>query len=158
MTYGVPCVVLVFAFALAGCNGSTTNPTPLPSEPRVSPLPPRDATPAFHVSDVTLSGVVFEMTAGGRRPIEGVMVANGEGNAAVTDANGHYAMRPVWNCPCAAEPFVPPGMTFLWVSRDGFTDPPGLPRSVFDRGRGAPGWRDVMIDGDTRYDIELVRN
>jgi hypothetical protein len=33
-----------------------------------------------------------------------------------------------------------------------YEDPPGIPPS-----RRGPGWRDVLIDGDTRFDIELVR-
>ena len=33
-----------------------------------------------------------------------------------------------------------------------YEDPPGLPPS-----RRGPGWREVLIDGDTRFDIELVR-
>ena len=33
-----------------------------------------------------------------------------------------------------------------------YEDPPGLPPN-----RHGPGWREVLIDGDTRFDIELVR-
>ena len=106
---------------------------------------------------MTLSGFVFENTPTGRRPIEGVTVANGEGNYATTDASGFYSMRPVWVCPCPAQPRVEAGTTFLWVTKDGYIDPPGTPASVFGPGLGGPGTRDAKIDGDTRFDIELVR-
>ena len=109
------------------------------------------------MADVTLTGFVFESTPTGRRPLDGVDVANGEGNYATTDANGFYSIRPLWVCPCPAQPWVGPGTTFLWVTRDGYTDPPGTPDSVFGPALGRAGTRDVRIDGDTRFDIELVR-
>ncbi len=44
-------------------------------------------------------------------------------------------------------PGVPTPIAVGSYNRD-FEDPPGQPR---------PGWRDVLITGDTRLDIELVR-
>ena len=157
--------IVVFAAALAACDAA--DPTPAgptrdqPAQTRDQPAgqPPAGGSqdPAFHVADVTVSGIVFEITPAGRRPVEGVDVLNGEGSYATTDANGFYNLRPVWVCPCAAQPWVRTGMTFLWVAKDGYTDPSGTPASVFGRAAGASGARDVAVDGDTRFDIELVR-
>jgi hypothetical protein len=76
---------------------------------------------------------VYEVTPVGRVPIPDVAVycelCGMETHSwAYTDANG-----------------LP---TRLLVRQDGFADPPGLSN---------PGWREVRIDGDTRFDIELVR-
>lgn len=143
----------------SGCGGNVTSPTPPPATvAEVVPPPlPRTSYPAFRVADVVLSGLVFETTSQGRIPIAGVIVANGEGNHATTDANGIYSFGPVWVCPCAGQPWVEAGTTFLWVAKDGYGDPPDTPGSVFERGAPSPGTRDVKIDGDTRFDIELVR-
>jgi len=108
------------------------------------------------VADVTVSGVIFEMTPTGRVPIEGATVANGEGWFGLTDADGSFSFRPVWVCPCAAEPGVDAGTTSLWVGKDGYEDPAGQPPSRFSSYAG-PGYRDLMINGDTRIDIQLVR-
>ena len=152
-------LVALLAPGVSGCDGNVTGPTPPPATITQPVLPPAPGfpAPAFHVAEVTLSGVVFETTPNGRIPIGGVVVANGEGNAATTDANGFYSFGPVWVCPCAAQPWVEPGTTFLWVTKDGYVDPPGTPGSVFGSGVASPGTRDVKVDGDTRFDIELVR-
>ena len=44
----------------------------------------------------------------------------------------------------------------LIVRKEGYDDPTGLPPRTWP---GSPllGWRDVTINGDTRFDIELVR-
>ena len=153
---------LAIAAAFAACDGADPTPTgPTRDAQQVRPpdvRPPYDGdhNPAFQVADVTLSGFVFENTVTGRRTIEGVIVANGEGNYGTTDASGFYSIRPVWVCPCPAQPRVEAGMTFLWVTKDGYADPPGTPASVFGPGIDGPGTRDVRIDGDTRFDIELV--
>ena len=106
-------------------DGNVTGPPPPPAtitQP-VPPPAPGGPTPAFHVAEVKLSSVVFETTSNGRVPIAGVVVANFEGSAATTDANGFYSFGPVWVCPCAAQP---------WVARDNV--------SVGDEGRvrGSP--------------------
>ena len=48
-------------------------------------------------------------------------------------------------------PGVPIPIAVGYYNKD-YEDPPGLPAM----GHG-PGWREVLIDGDTRFDIELVR-
>jgi len=103
--------------------------------------------------DVTLSGVVFEPTPTGRAPIEGVTLHCGACGAethawAYTDSEGRYEFIGVWL------DGVP--TTSIWVGKDGFGDPPGLPTSGLPHRFGL-GWREVTIDGNTRFDIELVR-
>jgi hypothetical protein len=149
-------LLLVLTAGPAGCDGARLpSPTPPSTLPQQTSSP-GNPIPAFSVADVTVSGVVFEMTATGRVPIEGVTVANGEGWTGLTDANGSFSFGPVWACPCAAEPRVDAGTTSLWVGKDGYEDPPGQPPSRFSSYAG-PGYRDVMINGDTRIDIQLVR-
>ena len=120
---------LDFAATLAGCDGGGA--PGLIGPPPPPPPPPPAGGPAFSVADVTVSGFVFEVTSTGRVPIEGVTVANGEGWGGLTDANGAFSFRPVWVCPCAAQPWVPAGTTFLWVAKDGYEDPAGQTLSVF---------------------------
>ena len=150
-------VLLILALGIGACDGGRTT-TPLAPAPPPPPSPPPPPPPpaAFSVVDVTVSGVVFEVTATGRVPIEGVNVANGEGSFAVTDAKGSFSFSPVWVCPCAAQPWVPPGTTFLWIWKAGYDDPPGQPVSVFGAVVGANA-RDVTINGDTTVEIQLVR-
>jgi len=107
--------------------------------------------------DVTISGVVYEVTPSGEVPIEGVRIANGGGAPVLTetDGNGFFSFRPVRVCPCWSSPSIPAGTTLLFIEKNGYDDPPGLPESAF-RPHG-PGFRDVMIDGDTRVRIQLVR-
>jgi hypothetical protein len=104
------------------------------------------------MAEVTLSGVAYENTPAGRTPIEGVAVycepCGFETHTwAYTDANGFYSFFGVW---LDARP------TRIFARKEGFTDPPGLPRPTPPNPSG-PGWREVRIDGDTRFDIELVR-
>ena len=110
-------LLLALSTALAGCDGGRrSGPTgPSTFSPQQTPAPPPAANPASSVADVTLSGVVYEVTSDGQVPLEGVSVSNGEGEYAVTDANGFFSIRPVWVCPCAAQPWIDAGTTFLWV-------------------------------------------
>ena len=156
VTARVAFLLALLVGGLCGCERNVSGPTPPASSTRPAPTL-GNLSPAFYVADITLSGFVFETTPDGKRPITGVDVTNGEGDNALTDANGFYSLGPVWVCPCRAEPWVESGTTFLWVSKDGYGDPPGTPASVFWRGTPPPGTRDVKIDGDTRFDIELVR-
>ena len=145
-------VLVLLAAGVAGCDNPIVSPRPPGPSGDRGDHGPIDTT--FNIADVTLSGVVYDTTSGARVPLAGVTVLNGEGNGALTDENGFYSMRPVWVCPCAAEPWIAAGTTFLWVEKAGYIDPPGTPASVFPR--QGPGTRDVRIDGDTRFDLELV--
>ena len=143
------------AAGLVGCEGRG-----LPTPPTTFEGPqtvPQPEIPAFQVADVTVSGVVYEETPTGRTAIAGVLIANGEGWSGLTDANGFFSFKPVWVCPCAAQPAVPAGTTSLWVGKDGYGDPDGLMASSFGGVYAAPGYRDVAVDGDTHVEFELVR-
>jgi hypothetical protein len=57
---------------------------------------------------------------------------------------------------------VDAGITSIWVDKDGYEVPAWEPASVFGRRldpdvRPDLRLRDVTINGDTRFDIELVR-
>jgi len=107
---------------------------------------------------VSLSGVVYELTPTGRTPIAGAVVycepcGDETHTFANADENGFYHFSGdlatgggVW-----VAPGVPTPIVVGYYNKD-YEDPPGLP--VTSRG---PGWREVLIDGDTRFDIELVR-
>jgi hypothetical protein len=145
-------LLFLLTTGLAGCDGAHGL---APSAPRTF----NPDAPIFSVVDVTVSGVVYEVTPTGEMPIEGASVSNGEGQfrmvPQLTDANGFFSFRSVWVCPCAGSLVIPPGTTFLVIGKDGYKDPPGLSESVFRP--HAPGYRDVMIEGDTYVRIQLVR-
>ena len=84
-------LLLVLAVGLAGCNGAIT---PAPTAP--SPSPQQTLQPAnsggdtFYMTNLTLSGMVYEMTPAGRVPIAGVQLWSSEQAGADTDSNGMY--------------------------------------------------------------------
>jgi hypothetical protein len=147
---------LLMVPGLAGCSGSTEAPSaPAPSPP-VASQPPA-GTGGSVLADATLSGIVYEVTAGSPRQrvgIEGVSVyceqcGESTHNYAYTDSKGHYVFpKGVWT--------VGSFPIRVWVSKDGYQDPPGLPKPTLPNPSG-PGWREVLIDGDTQFDMELVR-
>ena len=167
-------LLVVIATGLAGCNGaSPSSPTAPSTAPQQTPPPPSAPRPAgngfdtYYVADVILSGVVYEMTPMGRVPIEGVLVRSDWFHMfptpdVVTDSRGFFSFGPVWVCPCSVAPVVEAGITAIWVDKDGYEAPAGQPASVFGYRldpdvRPDLRLRDVTIDGDTRVDIELVR-
>jgi hypothetical protein len=145
--------VLVLALGLAGCGSSGSPATPLtPSpQPTASPAPTAPAP----IGNNVLSGVVFEVTSTGRTPLEGVTV--------------YLLTCGAWNCPNAVtadfsvqtdrdglyriDGVYPGNLNFLWVrdERYDLVNPmaPGTCPDGCDRV--------VMVSGDTRLDIELVR-
>jgi hypothetical protein len=150
----IACLLLVPG--LAGCSSSTEAPSapspPVPSEPPV-------ATGVSVLTDATLSGMVYEVVAESPRQIvgiEGVSVycepcGESTHNFADTDSKGHYVFpRGVWT---EGRPSFP---VRIFVKKDGYQDPPGLPKTTPPNPSG-PGWREVVINGDTRFDMELVR-
>ena len=152
-------LIVVLAAGLAGCGGASSPSAPSTAQPQQTGP---DTYYVADVTNVTLSGVVYEMTPTGRVPIEGVRVTdyfhvypapNG-----VTDSHGFFSFRPVWVCPCSWAPWVDAGITSIWVDKDGYQLPAGQPASIFDKAVVKDSrLRDVKINGDTRLDIELVR-
>ena len=147
-------LVLALATGLAGCDGANS---PAPTAPSVAQAPVPSSAPTRTptpwppgvLSAYTLSGVVLEVTTTGERPIEGVAVycelcGEATHSWAFTDRTGFYSFTGVWTTPGARTP--------VWFSKEGYVDPPGVPRLV-----GESGYRQVLVDGDTRFDVQLVR-
>ena len=154
--------VLVLALGLGGCGGSDSPATPSPLPPQAvipAPAPGHSWLPGHTLRGVSLSGVVYELTSTGRRPIPQAYVyceaCSTETHMFVlADDNGFYHFSGdlatgggVW-----VAPGVPTDIAVGGSYNKDYEDPPGLPSS-----RRGPGWREVQIDGDTRFDIELVR-
>lgn len=157
----LPGGVLALALGLGGCGGADSStplaPSPLPPQAVVR-VPTAALFPPGTLTGVSLSGVVYELTPTGRKPIAGALVycelcGKETHTFATADDKGFYhfsgdlaAGGGVW-----VAPGVPTPINVGYYNRD-FEDPPGSP-VVFQ----GPGWRAVLIDGDTRFDIELVR-
>jgi len=155
----------LLVLGLAGCNDSVpiaTAPSPPPPLP-VTAVPPATPTPVFPprfvLTAVVLSGVVTEVTPRGTVPIADVYVycepcGQETHTFALTDANGVY--RFPGDPAMGGGVWLAPGtVTQIRVTKDGYQDPPGLP--ALTGPIREPGWRDVWIDGDTRFDVQLVR-
>jgi len=151
---GLMGVLCGLVLALAACNGSGSVPLPTaPSTPAPVPVPPTQP-PAGTFSNVTLSGFVFEQTVNGREPVEGAAVycepCGAETHTwAYSDSNGFYNFNGVWT---DATHFPTP----ILVRKDGYADPTGLPKTTPPNPSG-PGCREVVVNGDTQFDMELVR-
>lgn len=148
-------LILGFTAGAAGCDGGSPQPPTAPSTLQQAPGEPGSPRgfPPGVLTDATISGLVFELTATGRTPIEGVAVycelcGESTHSWSVTDANGFYSFTGVWN----AGKFP----TSLGVEKTGYGDPPGLP-AVTPPNPGGSGWREVMVVGHTRFDMELVK-
>ncbi len=156
--------LLILAATLSGCDGAPSpRPTPLPPQ---TPQTTGRGPDAYSVAAVILSGVVYEVTPAGRVPIEGVRIVSDFFHVfptpdAVTDSEGFFSFKRVWVCPCSWAPWVGAGITSILVEKDGYEIPAGQPASTFGRlnhdVRPDLRLRDVPIDGDTRFDVELVR-
>ena len=146
---------IVVLIALAGC-GSDAGRASVPTAPS-SPTPPQSVAtgrqpspwpPGVLDSNVTLSGVVFEIANGSELPIERAWVycelcGEETHSATYTDARGVYSFKGIWGT-----------VLSISVSKEGYEDPAGPTNTGFPNG---PGWRDVTINGDTRFNIQLAR-
>ena len=137
----LPVVFSIFvAIGMSGCSSPTgrTSPT-APSTPVVPPAPVPEPT-------YTLSGVVSELTETGKVPAEGVQMycdscGSPDGHRFTsTDANGFYSFSWARN-----------GVHPLLVWKDGYVvlDATGTPSD----GTAL----NATVDGDTRFDIQIVR-
>ena len=143
-------LILALATGVAGCDGANSPAPTAPAAVQAPLLPPasnpkRTQFPPGVLSAYTLSGVVFEVTTTGETPIEGVAVycelcGEETHSWSFTDSSGIYSFTGVWTTPGSPTP--------LWFSKEGYTDPLGVTTS---------GFRQVLINGDTRFAVELVR-
>lgn len=158
--------LLVLAQGVAGCGDTDSSSTPLgPSTvaPQAAPPPPRPPgswLAGYTLKDVSISGVVYESTPTGRVPIPGARVycelCGTETHTFTTaDASGLYIFR--GDLASGGGVWLSVGRpTPIFVENKGYRDPDGLPpfSSVCPSGFSC---REVLVDGDTRFDIELVR-
>ena len=151
MTTRVQLAIWLVIFQLSTGCGTGSSPMPsapssVPSAPVVPSIPVQASTAAVFVPNITLSGVAYELVQGERVPIEGVDVycepcGESTHNWATTDSKGFYTFTGIW------------GTSFpIRAGKKGYEDPPGA-RSASN---GA-GWRDVVINGDTQFDVQLVK-
>ena len=108
-------LLVVLAAGLAGCDRAVA-PTPTAPSPRQQQTPRlvHIGPDTYYVADVTLSGVVYEMTPAGRVPIKGALLYSAASEpptgtnditvSVTTDTNGRFSVRPVWICPCSWAP------------------------------------------------------
>lgn len=137
--------LLTLAASVAACGPSS--PSRFSTPVSASPVPPTIVTPAPPPTPNTLSGLVFESTASGRVPVEGVHVyCDGCGSpvghtSVFTGADGLYSFGWAYN-----------SVLPLLVQKAGYT----VVGATAILGDGFAR-RSVTINGDTQFDIELVR-
>ena len=150
-------VLVTLGPALASCGGPTSAAAPTaPAAVTVQPPPPPTTPvpastffygPHYILTDVTLSGVVFEVTPTGRVPVEGAEVycdaCGPTGHTSVkTNEGGFYGFRGLWLEPRVATPLI--------VRRDGY-------EVIGSAGNYPAGSTSVMVSADTTFDIRLLR-
>ena len=161
---GVVGLAVVISSCSSGYVANPVGPSTLPAQAGIppTPIPPSNVGPGawlggtYTLTAVSLHGLVYEETATGRAGIAGAAVyceVCGEDTHswAIADASGFYRFSSdlatgggVWLRPGA--------VTVVGVEHDGYQDPPGVPLMF-----NGPGWRQVMVTADTRFDIQLVR-
>ena len=159
---GIGVLVLVHSIA-SGCRGTATpvlfSPSPVPPTQAVAPPRPSGYSAGYTLSAVGLSGVVFEVTASGRSPLEGVTVycdACGDFGHSWTTTDGTGEYRFSRDIETGGGVWLSNALTPINARKPGYGDPAGLPPLTMTT-TDPTGWRDVRIVGDTRLDIELVR-
>jgi hypothetical protein len=145
----IGCFSLLMAVGLAGCDGADSPAPTAPSAvqaplPLPVPTPIRAQFPPGVLSAYTLSGLVFEVTTTGKMPIGGVQIycelcGEETHSWSATDSSGIYSFTGVWTTPGLPIP--------VSFGKKGYTDP------LAD----TSGNRQVLVNGDTRFDVELVR-
>jgi len=136
---------LFLAIGMSGC-GSSTGPT-APTAAPTAAVPPTLVPQPGPQPTYTLSGVVSELTPAGKVPAEGVRLycdscGSPDGHTFTSsDANGFYSFSWARN-----------GVHPLLIWKDGY--------DVIDHeGRLGNGTsvRNATVDGDTRFDVQIVR-
>jgi hypothetical protein len=143
--------LVIVGFGTAACE-PTASPT-APDGPSIStPAPtPAPGLPSYPVlTPARLSGVVSEMTAAGLIPLAGVEI--------YCDACGEFGHTQVTTDDSGAYDF---GQVGIWLAGGG-----SIPILIFKEGYDVPSgsqgplrWtqRYVTINGDTRFDFQMVR-
>ena len=149
---GVLCFLL--AAGQVGCDGGPASPTaPSSQTPQAAPKP--EPLVANHIlKPVALFGVITETTPTGDAPIAGVTVycdLCGEKGHTWTETGADGSYRFSGDLGAGGGIWLYSNQTTIWVGKDGYQDPPGT-----SWGTGT-GWKQVQIDGDTRFDMRLVR-
>jgi hypothetical protein len=147
-------LVLILAVGLTGCgDGSSPSPTaPSPATPQSVTRADYPNNGDYGLVGVTLFGVVFESTPVGPTPIADARVycdaCGAVGHTEVrTDANGYYSFN--GDLASGGGIWLATLTTPVSFNKEGYGDPAGM--------QSAAGLRDVPINGDTRFDVELVR-
>jgi len=146
--------LVIVGFVTAACEptSSPTAPsavTPGPTVPAPTPAPsPSPSRPVL--TPARLSGVVSEMTAAGLIPLAGVEI--------YCDACGVVGHTQVTTDDSGTYDF---GHDGIWLDGSGVV-PILVFKKDYDVPDGSPGpdgstWRRVRVDGDTRFDFQLVR-
>lgn len=136
---------LLVAIGISGC-GSAKGPTS-PSALQTAVVPPPPVVPSVPQPTYRISGVIAEVTAAGKVPAEGVQLycdscGSPDGHTfASSDANGFYSFSWARN-----------GVHPLFVWKDGYV-------VIHPSGTLSDGTAvmNVTVNGDTRFDIEIVR-
>lgn len=146
--------LLALALTCWGCgddsSGTGLQPTPVAPQPIVPPRPVSDWLNGYTLSEASLSGLVYEMTAAGQVPIPGAVIycercGDITHTWATANADGVYRFP--------GDPATGGG---VWLS-------PGQPTRIIVRGVNfeEQTWFgrsiDVLIAGDTSLDIVLIR-
>lgn len=140
--FGKMFVAMGLAAAMMACGQSDP-----PTSPATTTPPPSPAPPAAPTTGGTLSGIVFEVTPSGNSPVEGVEVycdACGPmgHSASFTTNEGRYRLEG-----------APGGTNLLLLSKAGYN----LPRPDWTGSGGWMGGINATVNGETRFDIEVVR-
>ena len=160
------CVVSAALVVVAGCSAASTPAAPTASQLASTPGTPSAPVPAsgspppwaygpqYVLTPSSLSGVVFEVTPEGPVPIPDASV--------YCDACGQFGHTGKTTAPDGSYSFsgdIASGggvwvrsdqAVYLIIEKAGYQDPVGA-------GGRTPGWRDLTIRGDTRFDVQLMK-
>jgi hypothetical protein len=148
-------LLIVVSLVIVGLVTAACEPTSSPTAPSAvtipTPVPAPSPAPSRPVlTPARLSGVVSEMTAAGLTPLAGVEI--------YCDACGEFGHTQVTTDDSGAYDF---GQVGIWLAGGG-----SIPILIFKEGYDVPSgsqgplrWtqRYVTINGDTRFDFQMVR-